>query len=750
MDSEATGVSPFAIPVLVTAGITLYVGVYHGVLYLRRQRRQDLSFALSCLVIFAYVLLCAGLYSAGSLAEGAAWQRAQIIALALATPAFAWFVYDYTGRVSRGWLAIVTVYALFYSALALFDESGLVWTQDEAIKHVSLPFLGSITYYELLPGPATNLQSAVGLGSLLYFLWVGARLYREGERRKSRQLLLALGLLAAGVVNDMLVSLGVYAFVYLIEYAYLGMVVVVAYGLSSEVVEAAEMRDALAEKEESLAITLHSIGDAVVATDRDGRVTRLNPTAERLTGWTAAEALGRPLPELLRLVDAVDGKPVEDPAARVLRSGRGGPVGEGVRLAARDGTVREIADSGAPITDRDGNTVGVVLVFRDVTEERRLGDELRQAQKLESMGRLAGGIAHDFNNLLTPIMGHADMALLSLEPESPARVDVVQVRAAATRAAELTRQILAFGRKQVLDVRVLDLNETLAEMEGMLQHLIREDVTLEFHTAEEAGSVRADRSQLQQIVLNLVVNARDAMPAGGQIEIESGRDEVKAEGGELAPGRYVTLCVSDTGGGMDAATRERVFEPFFTTKERGQGTGLGLATVEGIVSQHGGHITVESEPGRGSRFRIWLPEVTGRVDRTRTEAPAAAAQRGTETVLVVEDDDMVRRLAREVLAQQGYRVLSASHPAEALDLARRHEGDVALLLTDVVMPGMNGRDLYVELCRTRPALRALYMSGYNEEVVGRSGVLEADIDFLAKPFRVESLGRKVREVLDAD
>jgi len=391
---------------------------------------------------------------------------------------------------------------------------------------------------------------------------------------------------------------------------------------------------------------------------------------------------------------------------------------------------------------------------RERTEEalRRSEDQLRQSQKLEAVGRLAGGIAHDFNNLLTVILSYTDMISRELSPGHPVRAQVEEIERAGMRAADLTRQLLAFSRQQVLDPQVLDLNDVLTGVSNMLTRVLGEDIEMTLSRAPTLGPVRADRGQVEQILMNLVVNARDAMPRGGRITLETADVELDAPyaGGHLdvKPGPYVMLAVSDTGIGMSKETQARVFEPFFTTKARGKGTGLGLSTVFGIVKQSGGTIWLYSEPEAGSTFRIYLPRVVGQVDAARPATPITSTG-GTETILLVEDDEQVRIVAGDALRRAGYRVLVTGGPDEGLRVAREHPAPIDLLLTDVVMPGMNGRAVADQVLAQRPGIRVLFMSGYTDDVILHHGVFDRGVAFIQKPLTPLTLTRKVREVLDA-
>jgi len=391
------------------------------------------------------------------------------------------------------------------------------------------------------------------------------------------------------------------------------------------------------------------------------------------------------------------------------------------------------------------------VAVRDITERKRLEERLREAQKMEAVGRLAGGVAHDFNNLLTVIGGYSQMLLQSLSAEDPRRVAAEEIFQASERAAELARQLLAFGRRQIMQLRVVNLNQLISNMQKLLQQAVTESVQLRLSLNPELGNVKADPGQLEQVIMNLALNARDAMPQGGRLSVTTKNLECDqhelADGGVLT-GRYVVLAVSDSGWGMDEATRKRVFEPFFTTKPRGKGAGLGLAMVYGIVKQHGGAVEVESAPGQGTTFRVYLPLVEEPVSPAG-ETPAEDATGGNETILVVEDEAGVRHLARRSLERLGYTVLEASEPAVAQRLCATHPGHIHLLVTDVIMPGMSGRQLADELVRARPGMKVLFLSGYSENVIAHAGALDPGLNFLAKPFTPSSLARKVREVLDA-
>jgi signal transduction histidine kinase/DNA-binding response OmpR family regulator len=508
---------------------------------------------------------------------------------------------------------------------------------------------------------------------------------------------------------------------------------------------------ALAREREYFKAVLENAQDGIVACDAHGAITFSNRSAEEFFGplepppppgeWARRYGLFGP-----------DGKaplPETDvPMFRALGGERFRDVELVIAPAGRE--PRTLSASGGPILSAGGERLGAVVVMHDITERNRLEQQLRHSQKMEAVGRLAGGVAHDFNNLVTIINGYSEVLQYEMGPSGSAEELLGEIRKAGDRAAGLTRQLLAFSRQQVTAPRVLDLNAVVADVSKMLERIIGEDVTLTHEAAADLGPVRADPGQVEQVLLNLAVNARDAMPQGGRLVIRTANVEPAAGDArlpELRRGRYVLLSVSDTGCGMDAATKARAFEPFFTTKETGKGTGLGLATVYGIVKQSGGHVEVFSEPGRGTTFTVYLPRVDPAPPASAEPTPGRSPF-GTETLLLAEDEEAVRTLAGCVLRMSGYTVLEAADGAEALRVAGRHAGPIHLLVTDVVMPGMGGRALADRLTAARPETRVLYLSGYTADEVVRHGVREAEVAFLQKPFKVDALILKVREALD--
>jgi two-component system, cell cycle sensor histidine kinase and response regulator CckA len=422
-----------------------------------------------------------------------------------------------------------------------------------------------------------------------------------------------------------------------------------------------------------------------------------------------------------------------------------------VRWKRNDQKIITVRLSGRAVRKATGEFDSFEMIAEDVTERRNLEDQLRQSQKMEAVGRLAGGVAHDFNNLLTVIKGYTELMLEEFREHDPLRGELEEIRKAADRASALTRQLLAFSRQQVLAPKVLDLNHVVTNMDKLLRRLLGADVELTTKLDPTIGRIKADPGQLEQVIMNLAVNARDAMPVGGKLLIETGNvdlDESFArEHVGAKPGSFVMVAVSDNGAGMSETVRQRIFEPFFTTKEAGKGTGLGLSTVYGIVKQSGGYIWVYSEMGKGTTFKVYLPRVDARVDASIPAQMLPQTAFGRETVLLVEDEDGVRALVRQVLHKHGYNVLEARHGGEALLHCERHKGDIELLLTDVVLEQMGGPELAKRLLGIRPEMRVLYISGYTDDAVIHHGV-STGTAFLQKPFTTDALAKKVREVLD--
>ncbi len=525
-------------------------------------------------------------------------------------------------------------------------------------------------------------------------------------------------------------------------------------GFMRDITERKRAEKALRRAEEKYRGIFENAVEGIFQTSPDGRFLAANPALARIYGYKSPEELMAAVSDIARQVYVQPGQRAE--FVRLLAEQKT-VTGFEAQVYRKNGSIIWISESVRAIYDAHGGLLGYEGSVEDITERKRAEEalrqteeQLRQSQKMEAIGKLAGGIAHDFNNLLTAITGYSELLLGQVQPDSQARKNAEEIRKAAFRAASLTHQLLAFSRRQMLTTKVLNLNAVIMDLEPMFRRLIGEDIELKIVPGPALGQVRADPSQLEQIVLNLVVNARDAMPKGGTLTIETANGELSEAYADrhvsFKPGSYVLVAVSDTGCGMDAHTQARVFEPFFTTKEPGKGTGLGLATVYGIVKQSNGYIWVYSEPGHGSTFKVYLPR-SGEADRVQPDAGRVQPPRGTETVLLVEDDDVVRGLVGNVLEGNGYQVLTASHSEEAFRLSGRYDGAIQLMVTDVVMPGMSGRELAERLASSRPKMKVLYISGYTDDAVVRHGVLTEGMAFLQKPFTPDVLLHKVREVL---
>ncbi len=529
-------------------------------------------------------------------------------------------------------------------------------------------------------------------------------------------------------------------------YAGDGRTVVATIAQGQDITERKEAESALQASESKYRLLIENASEAIFIV-QDGIVTFSNPAMTRFTGYSRNELASMPF---LALVHPDDRPSVDERQERCLR-GEEVPDVRSFRFRTKAGKELWGELNAAPI--RWEGRRAILNFVRDITLQKRLESQLSAAQKMEAVGKLAGGVAHDFNNLLTVILGYCDILSARLQAGDGSHREIEAIQKAGTRARALTSQLLAFSRKQVLQPRVISVNSVVRETEAMLRRLIKEDIEIIVELNDAPWNVKADPGQIEQVLMNIAINARDAMPDGGKLTIETSNillEEDRAAGQfSLPSGAYVVVAVSDTGVGMDKETASKIFEPFFTTKERGKGTGLGLATAYGIVKQSGGFISVYSEPGRGSTFKVYLPRTEDRTEEPRKEAPADEDLRGDKVVLVAEDDAAIRRLAVDILAQYGYTVLAADDGEEALRIAAEHRGEIALLLTDVVMPRIGGRELYERIRQLRPRIRVLYVSGYTDNAIVHHGVLDAGIAFLQKPYTPVSLARKLKEVLES-
>ncbi|MCF7801627.1 MAG: PAS domain S-box protein, partial [Candidatus Marinimicrobia bacterium] len=512
---------------------------------------------------------------------------------------------------------------------------------------------------------------------------------------------------------------------------------------------AVDITERMQAEEERLRLeaAINQSSEAVAITDPEGMVQYVNSAFERITGYKRKESMGH----ILRNLQPEHSDAVALAGIRKALEQHKSWTGRAT-MHRMDGSTYEEEATISPVVDGKNKIVNLVAIKRDITRQMQMETQLQQSQKMESVGLLAGGIAHDFNNLLTPILGYSEMAMLGLAEDDSLHSTFDQIHSAGQRAKELTTQLLAFGRKQVIEMQVTDLNQIINNLTSMLRRTVREDVQITYRLASELPVINADPSQLEQVLLNLAGNAQDALRDGGVISIETRTavlDEALVEGGqEIEPGAYVILLVSDNGHGMNSETLQHIFEPFYTTKERGKGTGLGLATAYGIIKQHNGRILALSEPGVGTTFKVYLPQLEESVASKPTEKKIDDAKGGNETILVVEDEVMARELVRDILLHQGYAVLTAENAEAALTLSDATNDEIDLLVTDVIMPGMNGKVLYEKLAQSRPLIKVLFMSGYTDNMISPFGILDEDLHFLQKPFAIHDLTTKVREALE--
>jgi two-component system cell cycle sensor histidine kinase/response regulator CckA len=507
------------------------------------------------------------------------------------------------------------------------------------------------------------------------------------------------------------------------------------------------IRRQLMNREELFRLISENAADMIALVDANGKRLYNSPSYASVLGYSVDELQDTTGFEQIHPEDQAR---VQEAASKTMQAGVGRRIE--YRMRHKDNSWRVLESTANAILDGNGKVEKLVIVNRDITDRRRLEDQFRQAQKMEAVGRLSGGIAHDFNNLLGVIIGYGEILQEQLGSTEPFADSIQEILKAGTRASALTRQLLAFSRQQVLEPKVLELNACISETEKMLKRIIGEDIELSTVLDPGLGRVKADQGQIEQVLLNLCVNARDAMPAGGKLTIATQNCEmdeaaVHSYSYPVKLGAYILLTVTDSGTGMDSTTQTHIFEPFFSTKEKGKGTGLGLSTVYGIVKQSGGYIDVSSEPGHGATFKIYLPRVDDEVARDVGRAKSMPSVQRHETILIVEDEASLRKLTRSLLQPMGYTVLDASGAGEALKISQDHQGEIHLLLTDIVMPGMNGRDLAVQLTAQRPSMRVVYMSGYAGQSIGCAEVFSPNTLFLSKPFTREELGAKLREAL---
>jgi two-component system cell cycle sensor histidine kinase/response regulator CckA len=574
------------------------------------------------------------------------------------------------------------------------------------------------------------------------------------RRTEGRQWWLA----STGIVVSLLLTLGIVSFVLpafipglepysidtsLAAHALVGLVLLFDVYVVFQQIQLFGARRQIAEREELFRLISEHAADMIAVVDGSGKRLYNSPSYQRLLGYSPEE-LRRTMG--FEQIHPDDRHKVEEAASEARRSGVGRSVE--YRIRHKDGRWVPLESTASVVRGSRGEVEKLVIVNRDITDRKDLEKQLLLSQKLEAIGRLSGGVAHDFNNLLGVILGYCEELQKHIPLDDPYREAVDEIQNAGKRAASLTQQLLAFSRKQVLEPQVLELNSIVSDAEKMLERLIGEDISLEIVPGGQIGTVKADRSQIERVILNLAVNARDAMPQGGKVTIETKEVDLDETSHTLsrcaAPGPYVVLKVTDTGCGMDAELQARIFEPFFTTK--GQGTGLGLATVYGVVKQSGGYISVDSQPGKGATFSVYLPRVTETAGKTHEIEVSGRTIPAHRTVLLVEDEQALRKLTRKMLLDMGLTVLEAKDAFQAIEIAKQRETPIDLLLTDVIMLGMNGRALAEKLSPQRPEMKVLYMSGYSDGVIAKHGIAEAGISILRKPFTSDELLQSVEDV----
>jgi len=515
--------------------------------------------------------------------------------------------------------------------------------------------------------------------------------------------------------------------------------------LESQALDLRHMEKTIGESEHRLKAVFEANPDPMIVYNTKGHPQMINPAFTKIFGWSLDDLRNRPIPFVPEDQKEKSFKKI----AELYETGV--PLAFETDRLTKSGELVNTIISAALVKDANGQPAGMVVNLRDVTAQIKFEEQFQQTKKIEAIGQLAGGVAHDFNNMLSPIIGYAEILMMDFDPGHTAYRQLNEIKKAAERSRDLVQKLLAFSRKQTLNLKVVNLGQIIEGLLAFLERTLREDIELIFKSFPEDCLVKADMGQVEQVLMNLAVNARDAMVAGGKLSIEIARQnldrEFCARQPDLKPGPYVVLSVADTGSGIDAQTRRYIFDPFFTTKGQG-GTGLGLATVYGIVKQHGGAVTVESERGQGTVFKIFFPAVGGQVDAIDTPLADHGNHSGTESILVVEDNHMVRNLACDMLRRHGYSVMDAASGPAAVELIDRYGARPQLLLTDVIMPDMNGKQLFQRLVQTLPGLKVLYMSGYTGSAIASHGVLDDSISLIPKPFTIASLAAAVRRVLD--
>ncbi len=730
-----------SLPAIMAGTLTFYVGLYHFWLHYRRPRRADLLFALTCLGMAVYDLGAAFLYSARTDEAAAIWQRVQICCLSALTMPLMLLIAEQGGLKVERWGYSLLAFFPFLALFGLVEPWNLLLTQEP--RALTIHFLEYTWHLRgMNHGPLEKLLELTVPLLTLYCLWVGlgspARLAGTWTRLapRSSPLVLISAALMLSVLHDVFVGRGALQHPFMLEFAWLFMMGAMNWSMADELMDASKTKVTLDETERRVATTLAAIQDAVITCDMAGNITHMNPAAEKLLAVSLWDVLDTPLLKYLEITSPETHVVVSDPVRFAV--GRApNPYGELPQLVTTDGNERRIDLGGAPLKDPDGRVQGAILVMRDLTLQHNALTNLEHAKRMESMGQLAGGAAHDLNNLLTPIISYVELVQRRIEPDSREATFLAHVQDAAHRAAALTRQLLALSRKQVLDVQVVPLDEFIRQTSPMLERLVGDQILVELRLRDRGARVRVDLGQFEQVLLNLTSNARDAISGyDGRIQIATRR----------VGDQEVAIEVSDNGSGMSNEVAQKIFEPFFTTKPRGKGTGLGLASVRGIIEQQSGQIYVDSEPGKGTSFEIILPISAAEQPMSSSRhSPPSDLARGNESILVAEDDPAVRSLIYDALSQLGYTVHTADGLTVAVAIAKSESID--LLLTDVVLPGTDGPRIRDEVLK-HTQVPCMFMTGHADDRLGERGVIERGTEVLRKPFTVTELGESVRRVLD--
>ncbi|MBN2444998.1 MAG: PAS domain-containing protein [Spirochaetales bacterium] len=741
--------TPLSIPVVVMAAISFYIGLYHLFIYFRRPtNRQDLTFALTCFAVGIYDVLCAGLYNVTTPSEGVVWQRYQLITLAFLDIAFLWFVADYTRQKSKKLVYVFSVIFIGFALFGLIDQTGLAWTNQPLIKQFNLPCGFTITYYEMAFGPVMNAEAYMLILSYFYMLWISIRYYQKGDRRKATLLILAVVLFLAGVAEDTAVATGLYDFIYTIEYSYIGMVLLMAYSLSNELVETSIVKEALKKSErkhrELLTMLPQKIfyknKDSVYITCNDNFARDLNMTPEQITGKTDFDLFP---PELARKYRSDD--------LTILESGTVHTIEEDYILP--DGQKCIIQTVKSPIRNEKGEVIGLVGIFMDITRAKELEERVKQSQKMEALGTLAGGIAHDFNNILGGIIGYTEVAQTHTKPGESAYKYLQEVINLAIRARDLIQQILTFSRKSQESRKPINLTTIVSEAVKLLRSTLPTTIEIRHNFNDTIGMINADITQMHQIVMNLCTNAAHAMEdGGGVLEISLSNVLITEESAkiyhDISPGPYVELIISDTGTGIDSGIIHRIFEPFFTTKEKGKGTGMGLAVVHGIVRDHKGDIFVKSTLGKGTTFTIIIPEIIA--EPLKKENVSSKIAPGKEHILFVDDEEMLKDLGKIQLESLGYTVTAMNNGIEAFETFKQSPDSFDLIITDQTMPHMTGIHLAQQVHRIKPSIPIILCTGFSDSITPENVKAKGITVLMFKPISRKHMAEKIREVLDKD